>query len=245
MSDSIVKFDSVTKIYGAEGQVHALDNVTLEIKRGETVAVMGPSGSGKSTFLNLICGLDAPSFGRIFFEGVDLSALKDDKLTKLRRQKIVMIFQTFNLLPTLTALENVALPLRLQGENRKISEVRAKELLEKVNLSHRASHLPDEMSGGERQRTAISRALVFNPPLLLADEPTGNLDSHTGESILELLSDLHKEFGTTIVLVTHNELAASHCERTLTMSDGQITRDISRSSSQPAPKWSNSEFLEL
>lgn len=222
---AIIRFERVTKIYDAEQKVHALDDVSLEIKRGETVAVMGVSGSGKSTLLNLACGLDTPSSGKIFFEDVDLSALDDDRATKLRRGKIGMIFQTFNLLPTLTASENVALTLRLQGANRKTSEARAKELLEKVSLAHRASHLPDEMSGGERQRAAIARALVFNPPLLLADEPTGNLDSRTGESILELLDNLRDEFGTTIVLVTHNETAAARCKRILTLRDGRIVKD--------------------
>lgn len=225
MTGRIIRLERVTKTYNGEGNVRALDEINLEIKRGETVAVMGVSGSGKSTLLNLVCGLDTPTSGQVFFDDVDLSALSDDGITKLRREKIGMIFQTFNLLPTLTALENVALTLRLQGANRKKSEARAKEMLELVNLTHRASHLPDELSGGERQRTAIARALIFNPPMLLADEPTGNLDSHTGESILELLDKLHDEFGTTIILVTHNELAAAHCERQITLRDGRVVKD--------------------
>lgn len=223
--DAIIRFEEVTKTYDAERKVHALDRLNLEIKRGESVAVMGVSGSGKSTLLNLACGLDAPSAGKIFFEAVDLAALNDDELTKLRREKIGMIFQTFNLLPTLSALENVALTLRLQGASRKESETRAFELLERVNLIHRAAHLPDEMSGGERQRAAIARALVFNPPLLLADEPTGNLDSQTGEDVLQLLDELRDEFGTTVVLVTHNETAAAHCDRMITLRDGRILED--------------------
>jgi putative ABC transport system ATP-binding protein len=224
--NSIIRFERVTKTYDAEQMVHALDEVTFEIERGESVAMMGVSGSGKSTLLNLACGLDAPSSGSIFFEGVNITALGDDQITKLRREKIGMIFQTFNLLPTLTALENVALTLRLQGESRKASEVRAYKLLERVKLQNRAAHLPDEMSGGERQRAAIARALIFNPPLLLADEPTGNLDSQTGEDILKLLDELRDEFGTTVVLVTHNEIAASHCDRMITLRDGRITEDV-------------------
>jgi len=224
-NDAIIKLVRVTKTYGAEEKVHALENINLEIKRGETIAVMGVSGSGKSTLLNLIGGLDVPTSGSVLFDDIDLAALGDDQCTRLRREKIGMIFQTFNLLPTLTGLENVALTLRLQGSSRRQSEARALELLERVDLSQRASHLPDEMSGGERQRVAIARALVFNPPLLLADEPTGNLDSATGESILKLLDKLHKEFSTSIILVTHNELAASHCERQITLRDGQIVKD--------------------
>jgi putative ABC transport system ATP-binding protein len=222
---TILRFEQVTKIYGADESVYALDEINLEIERGETVAVVGVSGSGKSTLLNLACGLDVPTSGRVFFDGVDLSAANDDEITRLRRVKIGMIFQTFNLLPTLTALENVALTLRLQGANARTSRARAEELLERVNLVHRGGHLPDELSGGERQRVAIARALVFNPPLLLADEPTGNLDSGTGEQILEFLTELRLEFGTTIILVTHDKHAASHCERILTMLDGRIVKD--------------------
>ena len=223
--DSIIQFENVTKIYDAENQVRALDDVTLDIKRGESVAVMGVSGSGKSTLLNLACGLDTPDAGKIFFEEVDLSGLNDNGITRLRREKIGMVFQTFNLLPTLNALENVALTLRLQGKSRRESDARAKEMLELVNLPHRATHLPDEMSGGERQRVAIARALVFNPPLLLADEPTGNLDSNTGKDILQLLDRLHGEFGTTIIIVTHDEHAVQHCQRIVTMLDGRIVKD--------------------
>lgn len=221
----MLTLERVTKTYGAEQEIHALDKVDLEIKRGERVAVMGPSGSGKSTLLNVICGLDVPTSGRVLFEGVDLSSLSDDECTRLRREKVGMVFQTFNLLPTLTASENVSLILRLQGLGKRESESRAREMLERVNLGHRVTHLPDEMSGGERQRASLARALVFDPPVLLADEPTGNLDSTSGEEILRLLDRLHEELGTTIVLVTHNELAASHCERVVTLRDGRIVKD--------------------
>lgn len=186
---------------------------------------MGPSGSGKSTLLNLICGLDQPTTGSILIETVDIAVLDDDARTRLRREKIGMIFQTFNLLPTLTALENVALPLRLQGIVRREAERRAALMLERVGLGGRLTHRPDQLSGGERQRMAIARALIFEPPLLLADEPTGNLDSQTGDEILRLLDHLHAEFNMTILLVTHNEEAARFCDRIIRIRDGQIILD--------------------
>jgi len=184
------------------------------------VAVMGPSGSGKSTLLNLICGLDEPTSGSVKIDGMELSNLNDDARTRLRREKIGMIFQTFNLLPTLTALENVAFPLRLQGLAKKEAEHRAATMLEHVGLQERASHRPDELSGGERQRVAIARALIFRPPLLLGDEPTGNR-----EEILRLLDKLQQEYGSTLLMVTHNAQAASYCNRIITLHDGQIVQD--------------------
>jgi putative ABC transport system ATP-binding protein len=187
---------------------------------------MGPSGSGKSTLLNLICGLDAPTSGSIKLEGIELATLDDDRRTRLRREKLGMIFQTFNLLPTLTALENVELPLRLQGICRKDTDQRAMQMLERVGLKVRAHHRPDELSGGERQRVAIARALVFRPPILLGDEPTGNLDSKTGEEILTLLDDLHREYNATVLVVTHNDLTAAFCDRILTLRDGQFVKEV-------------------
>lgn len=225
---SILKFAQVTKLYGDAISLPALDHLDLEIAQGSRVAVMGPSGSGKSTLLNLACGLDDPTSGSVLFDGKDLTGMNDDERTRLRREKIGMIFQTFNLLPTLTALENAALPLRLAGTSAGKANEEAAAMLEKVGLAARIHHRPDEMSGGERQRTAIARALIFDPPVLLADEPTGNLDSHTGEDILHLMDDLHNEFGTTIVLVTHNDLAAERCERILTLHDGVIASDVLR-----------------
>jgi putative ABC transport system ATP-binding protein len=186
---------------------------------------MGPSGSGKSTLLNLVCGLDTPSGGEILLDGVSLAGLDDDARTRLRREKIGMIFQTFNLLPTLTALENVALPLRLQGVARVTAESRAAEMLGQGGLAGRQTHRPDQLSGGERQRIAIARALIYRPPILLADEPTGNLDSHTGEEILQLLDGLHGQLGTTMLLVTHNEEAARFCDRILRLRDGHVVRE--------------------
>jgi putative ABC transport system ATP-binding protein len=221
----MVRLENVSRDYGDGRVVHALRNVDLAIEQGERIAVMGPSGSGKSTLLNLICGLDEPTTGRVIFEGIELPALSDDERTRLRREKIGMIFQTFNLLPTLTALENVSLPLRLQGTPRREAERRAQAMLERVGLAERGAHRPDQLSGGERQRIAIARALIFNPPLLLADEPTGNLDSATGEEILTLLDSLHREFNTTILLVTHNEMAAAHCDRILFLRDGGVVKE--------------------
>jgi putative ABC transport system ATP-binding protein len=225
IDEAVVSLEQVSRNYGDGKVVNALSGVSLSIGRGERVAVMGPSGSGKTTLLNLICGLDEPSSGSVRIEGVDLSKLNDDQRTRLRREKIGMIFQTFNLLPTLTAVENVSLPLRLKGVRRAAAEACARAMLERVSLADRTSHLPDEMSGGERQRTAIARALIFEPPLLLADEPTGNLDSTTGDEVLTLLDELHSHFNTTIVLVTHNALAAAHCERLLRLKDGHIVAD--------------------
>ena len=222
----MIQLTNVSKTYGDTGAVQALHNLSLTVEQGERVAVMGPSGSGKSTLLNLICGLDEPTSGSIRLEGVELSELSDDRRTRLRREKIGMIFQTFNLLPTLTAIENAALPLRLQGVHRHEAEQRALAMLERVGLKIRAHHCPDELSGGERQRVAIARALVFRPPILLGDEPTGNLDSATGEEILRLLDDLHGEFNNTILLVTHNDLAAAFCDRVLTLRDGQFVKEV-------------------
>jgi putative ABC transport system ATP-binding protein len=218
----MIQLENVSKNYGTTEVVHALKNVNLTILRGERVALMGPSGSGKSTFLNLVCGLDEPTTGSIKIDGIELSRCDDDARTRARREKIGMIFQTFNLLPTLTALENVTLPLRLQGMGRRETEERAAKMLERVGLKSRESHRPDELSGGERQRVAIARSLVFLPPLLLADEPTGNLDTATGEEILDMLEELHREFNSTLLLVTHNELAARRCDRILTIRDGAI-----------------------
>ena len=225
---SMVHLENVSKDYGDGKVVKALVNVTLTIERGERVACMGPSGSGKSTLLNLICGLDDATSGTVMFEGFDLAKLDDDSRTRLRRKKIGMIFQSFNLMPTLSALENVSLPLRLQGVRKGEAEKRALTMLERVGLTDRSAHRPDELSGGERQRVAIGRALIFQPSLLLADEPTGNLDSATGQEILTLLNDLHSEYRTTILLVTHNELAAEHYERILAMRDGQIVKEERR-----------------
>jgi putative ABC transport system ATP-binding protein len=225
MAQTVIQLSNVTKNYGEGEVVHALRQLDLKIERGERVAVMGPSGSGKSTLLNLVCGLDEPTTGSVQIDGMELAQLDDNARTRARREKIGMIFQTFNLLPTLTAVENVSLPLRLQGLPKRETDQRALAMLTRVGLEARAKHLPDELSGGERQRVAIARALVFKPPLLLADEPTGNLDTATGKEILDLLDDLHREFNSTLLLVTHNVHAAERCDRILTLQDGVIIKE--------------------
>src|SRR6185295_18369081 len=193
--------------------------------RGELVAIVGPSGSGKSTLLNLIGGLDRPTGGAIAIEGKTLTELSDDDLTRVRRDKIGFIFQFFNLLPTLNCLENVSLPLHLRHWTRDKIEERARELLRMVQLDHRLDHLPDELSGGERQRVAIARALSVYPPILLADEPTGNLDTNTGLEILKLIHELHQRLHSTILIVTHDPGVADQCMRTVRLRDGRIVED--------------------
>jgi putative ABC transport system ATP-binding protein len=222
----MIQLKDVTKSYGADKGVVALKRITLNIDPSERVAVMGPSGSGKSTLLNLVCGLDEATSGTVKVDGVELAGLSDDARTRLRREKIGMIFQTFNLLSTLTALENVALPLRLKGLSKKESEGQAAAMLAHVGLKNRTAHRPDEMSGGERQRVAIARALIFQPPLLLGDEPTGNLDSHTGDDILRLLDKLQQEYQSTLLMVTHNINAANFCTRIVTLHDGEVVDDV-------------------
>ncbi|MGA2609266.1 MAG: ABC transporter ATP-binding protein [Terriglobia bacterium] len=221
----MIRLTDVSKNYGSNRKVRALRDVDLHVAPGERVALMGPSGSGKSTLLNLICGLDEPTTGTVTVAGAVLSELSDDARTRMRREKIGMIFQTFNLLPTLTALENVALPLRLQGIAKRETERRAFSMLERVGLKERATHRPNELSGGESQRVAIARAVVFHPRLLLGDEPTGNLDSAAGEEILGLLGELHREQHCTLLLVSHNASVAGYCERILTLRDGQIIKE--------------------
>jgi putative ABC transport system ATP-binding protein len=218
----------VTKQFAGKRQVTALDEVTLTIPRGEMVSIIGPSGSGKSTLLNLIGGLDQATSGEVRVDGEALAGLTDDELTRVRRDKIGFIFQFFNLLPTLSCVENVGLPLHLRGWPRRKVDARARELLTLVQLGHRLQHLPDELSGGERQRVAIARALSIYPPILLADEPTGNLDTRTGEEILTLIRDLHGRLGSTVVIVTHDLTVARTCERTIALRDGHIVEDLRR-----------------
>jgi putative ABC transport system ATP-binding protein len=206
----------------------ALDRIDLFIDRGEMVSIVGPSGSGKSTLLNLIGCLDRPTNGEILLDNKNVSHLSDDDLTRLRRERIGFIFQFFNLLPSLSCLENVALPLHLKGLRRKDTEARARELLGLVQLGQRVDHLPDELSGGERQRVAIARALAFSPPMLLADEPTGNLDTHTGADILALIRDLHERMRATVLIVTHDTGVAESCPRTVTLRDSRVVGDVRR-----------------
>jgi putative ABC transport system ATP-binding protein len=224
----MVVLDRVSKRFEGKRQVVALDEVSLNVERGEMVSIIGPSGSGKSTLLNLIGGLDRASSGDVRVDGASLAKLSDDELTRVRRDKIGFIFQFFNLLPTLTCIENVGLPLHLRGWARSKVDARARELLTLVQLAHRMEHLPEELSGGERQRVAIARALSVYPPIILADEPTGNLDTHTGVDILNLVRDLHQRLSTTVIIVTHDMKVAESCSRTIALRDGRIVEDIRR-----------------
>src|SRR3954466_13498524 len=224
----MIELRGVTKQFAGKRDVVALDAVSLVIPRGEMVAIIGPSGSGKSTLLNLVGGLDRPSAGEVSVDGAPFSGLTDDQLTRVRRDKIGFIFQFFNLLPTLSCLENVGLPLHLRGWPRTKVDERARELLTLVQLDRRLTHLPDELSGGERQRVAIARALSVYPPVLLADEPTGNLDTRTGEEILALISDVHQRLSCTVVIVTHDMKVAESCQRTVALRDGRIVEDVRR-----------------
>jgi putative ABC transport system ATP-binding protein len=224
----VIALDHVSKTFEGKRHVTALDDVNLSIEPGEMVSIIGPSGSGKSTLLNLVGGLDRPTSGQVRIDDETLSALTDDGLTRVRRDKIGFVFQFFNLLPTLTCLENVGLPLHLRGWPRQRVDERSRELLTLVQLGHRMNHLPEELSGGERQRVAIARALSIYPPIILADEPTGNLDTHTGEEILSLVRDLHTRFRSTVVIVTHDMNVAESCPRTIALRDGRIVEDIRR-----------------
>jgi putative ABC transport system ATP-binding protein len=215
-----------TYVMGTE-EIHALRGVSIQIERGEYVAIMGPSGSGKSTLMNLIGCLDTPSKGSYLLNGKQVSQMNDNELARIRNEEIGFVFQTFNLLPRATALHNVELPLVYAGVPSKDREARAKTALEKVELAQRMTHRPNELSGGQRQRVAIARALVNNPSILLADEPTGNLDSKTGAEIMALFERLHKS-GNTIVLVTHEADVAAFAYRTIQIRDGQVENDVRR-----------------
>jgi putative ABC transport system ATP-binding protein len=215
-----------TYIMGSE-EIHALRGVSIKIERGEYVAIMGPSGSGKSTLMNLIGCLDTPSKGSYLLNGQQVSQMNDNELARIRNEEIGFVFQTFNLLPRATALRNVELPLVYAGVTAKDREKRAKEALDKVELTSRMTHRPNELSGGQRQRVAIARALVNNPSILLADEPTGNLDSKTGQEIMALFERLHKA-GNTIILVTHEADVAAFAYRTIQIRDGKVENDFRR-----------------
>jgi putative ABC transport system ATP-binding protein len=225
----VLRASRVSKTYRSGGAaVSAVRDVSLALARAETAAIVGPSGSGKSTLLNLLGGLDRPERGVIEIDGVDVSTLDEDGRTRLRRAKIGLVFQFFNLLPLLSARENVALPLQLAGVGARESERRADELLERVGLAQRAHHHPDQLSGGEMQRVAVARALAPCPRLMLADEPTGNLDSNTGNTVLELLRTAAAADGCALLLITHDPRAAQACGRVITFADGTIVHDTAQ-----------------
>ena len=219
----MIKLQGITKVYPmGKRELTVLRGVNLHIERGELVAIMGPSGSGKSTMLNLMGCLDIPTSGSYYLEDREVSRLNSRELAQIRAQKIGFVFQTFNLLPRLSALANVELGMRYCGGS---DRHQAMEALARVGLSDRFSHRPTELSGGEQQRVAIARALVKNPPLILADEPTGNLDSHSGDEIISVLTSLHAEQGITLVVITHDTNIASHCQRIINLKDGQVVSE--------------------
>ncbi|KAF2957829.1 macrolide ABC transporter ATP-binding protein [Thermotoga sp. Ku-13t] len=220
------------KIYGkGEKKVEALRGVDFQIEQGEFVAILGPSGSGKTTLLNCLSGIDSPTEGEIFFDGVEFHRLSEEEKTKFRAQNMGFVFQFFNLIPVLTVLENVELPLRILGQKGKSVTERALEMIKKVGLSGKEDKFPSQLSGGEQQRVAIARALVHNPKIVWADEPTGNLDSETGAAIIELLETIRLENRTTLVVVTHDEKIAQKADRIFLFRDGKILRIIKKGES--------------
>lgn len=238
MNDNVlVDVQDVRKHYGhGDNVVKAVDGVTLQVRRGEFLSLMGPSGSGKSTLLHLLGGLDRPDSGTIHLAGMPLNELADDELARLRRREIGFVFQFFNLMPNLTARENVALPLLLDGRRERDAWPRAEELLERFGIADKRDRRPSELSGGQMQRVAIARALAARPKLLLADEPTGNLDSATGQDVLSLIKRSQKEFEQTVVLVTHDPKAAAYGDRIVTLRDGKMTSDLGVGNDEAALK---------
>ena len=227
LTDAVVQAREITKLYGqGDACVQALAGVDIDLQRGAYTAIMGPSGSGKSTLMHILAGLDKPSAGNVWVDGVEITTLKERALTQLRRDKIGFIFQTFNLLPTLNAEENIVLPLTIAG--RKGDDAWVKQLIETVGLGDRLDHKPSQLSGGQQQRVAVARSLASRPAVLFADEPTGNLDSHTGEEVLQLLRQSCDQLKQTIVMVTHDAHAATYADRIVFLKDGRIAHDCGR-----------------
>ncbi|MBN1897079.1 MAG: ABC transporter ATP-binding protein [Candidatus Aenigmarchaeota archaeon] len=223
--ENIFDLRDVSKVYCMKGvETHALRNVNLTIAKGEYAAIIGPSGSGKSTLMHIMGCLDTPTSGKLILEGEDVSEMEDDELAHVRRERIGFVFQTYNLIPGLTAIENVSLPMRFNGIGKGEAQKRAIELLNKVGLSERMHHKPSEMSGGEQQRVAIARSLVNDPDIIMADEPTGNLDSKTGIEIMDLIEELHKNTGKTVIIVTHDKKLSKRAPRQIEMLDGKPVR---------------------
>jgi putative ABC transport system ATP-binding protein len=227
LSDAVVQAREITRDYGqGDACVHALARIDIDLQRGAYTAIMGPSGSGKSTLMHILAGLDRPTAGNVWIDGTEITTLKERALTQLRRDQIGFIFQTFNLLPTLTAQENIMLPLTIAG--RKGDSAWVDQLVQTVGLGDRLRHKPSELSGGQQQRVAVARALASRPAVLFADEPTGNLDSRTGEEVLELLRHSSTDLGQTIVMVTHDAHAATYADRIVFLKDGRIAHDCGR-----------------
>ena len=224
-ASSIVRLQGVSKIYGSgDAQVRALDDVSVGFGAGEFTAIMGPSGSGKSTMMHILAGLDAPTSGHVFVEDTDITALKDTALTKLRRDRIGFVFQSFNLVPTLDARANILLPMRLAG---KAPEKEWFDLIvNSLGIANRLSHRPSEMSGGQQQRVAVARALMSRPAVIVADEPTGNLDSHSTDEVMDLLRRAVDELGQSVIMVTHDTATAAYADRVLVCRDGRIVSDL-------------------
>ena len=243
-----IQIEKLTKVYGSGSTaVTALDHVNITIREGEFVAIMGPSGCGKSTLLHLLGGLDKPSEGNVLIGGHNLTDLDDDKLTELRRRRIGFVFQFFNLIPVLTALENAALPVTLDGIKPAEAKVKAIEWLTKFGLSDRLANRPDQLSGGQQQRVAIARALVADPKLILADEPTGNLDTRSGDEIASLLRNVSKEYKRTVIMVTHDPRIAAYADRIIFLKDGKVVDEtlLERTSNKEGKTKGNGKNVDI
>ncbi len=220
----ILKVENLSKIYGSgEGEVRALDGVSFSVEKGQFLAIIGPSGSGKSTLLHILGGVDRPTSGKIFLEGQDVFAQDEDHLAIFRRRQVGLIYQFYNLIPVLNVTENITLPVLLDG--RKVDQNRLDELIRELNLTGREKHLPNQLSGGQQQRVSIGRALMNSPALLLADEPTGNLDSQNSQEIVSLLKKANRQYGQTLIVITHDESIALQADRIISLEDGRITKD--------------------